>query len=407
MAGIYVHIPFCASRCIYCDFYSTTRLDLRQRYVDALCREMSMRSDYLIDRVNTIYIGGGTPSQLSPTQLRQLFSSLVHCFSSVMPDITQIDEVTIECNPDDVTADYAQTLASLPINRVSMGVQTFNDERLGFLRRRHCARQAETAVRLLREAGIGNISIDLMYGFPDETIEEWHRDIDRALALNVEHISAYSLMYEEGTQLTLLLQQGQVKEVDEELSLQMYSALIDRLTTAGFEHYEISNFARRIPSSQISARHPVACRSAMTGDACQGKKARIINSHRSLHNSSYWNQTPYIGLGAAAHSFNVVSRQWNPDDIDAYLKGIEAGSPVVETETLNDSMRYNDIVLTALRTCEGIDLNRLPTGQKSYCLQQAHQFLSDGLLQQNGDHIILTRRGLFVSNMIMSELMIV
>ena len=383
MAGIYVHIPFCASRCIYCDFYSTTRLDLRQRYVDALCREMSLRSDYLKEQVHTIYIGGGTPSQLSPTQLRQLFSSLETCFASVLPDITQLDEVTIECNPDDVTADYAQALASLPVNRVSMGVQTFNDERLGFLRRRHCAQQAETAVRLLREAGIGNISIDLMYGFPDETIEEWHRDIDRALALNVEHISAYSLMYEEGTPLTRLLQQGRVKEVDEELSLQMYSTLVDRLTAAGFEHYEISNFAKQIPNSPLS----------------------FYNSHRSLHNSNYWNQTPYIGLGAAAHSYNVVSRQWNPADIDVYLQGIEAGHPVVEIEMLNDDMRYNDIVLTALRTIEGLDLSRLTPVQSSYCLQQARRFLSDGLLQQRDDHLILTRRGLFVSNMVMSELM--
>lgn len=383
MAGIYVHIPFCTSRCIYCDFYSTTRLDLRQRYVDALCREMSMRSDYLKEQVHTIYIGGGTPSQLSPTQLRQLFSSLEHCFATAMPDSTQLDEVTIECNPDDVTADYAQALASMPVNRVSMGVQTFNDERLGFLRRRHCAQQAETAVRLLREAGIGNISIDLMYGFPDETIEEWHRDIDRALALNVEHISAYSLMYEEGTPLTRLLQQGRVKEVDEELSLQMYSTLVDRLTAAGFEHYEISNFAKQIPNSPLS----------------------FYNSHRSLHNSNYWNQTPYIGLGAAAHSYNVVSRQWNTADIDVYLQGIEAGHPVVEKEALNDDMRYNDIVLTALRTREGLDLSRLTPVQSSYCLQQARRFLSDGLLQQRYNHLILTRRGLFVSNMVMSELM--
>jgi len=174
-----------------------------------------------------------------------------------------------------------------------------------------------------------------------------------------------------------------VKEVDEELSLQMYSTLVDRLTAAGFEHYEISNFAKQIPNSPLS----------------------FYNSHRSLHNSNYWNQTPYIGLGAAAHSYNVVSRQWNTADIDVYLQGIEAGHPVVEIEMLNDDMRYNDIVLTALRTIEGLDLSRLSPGQSSYCLQQARRFLSDGLLQQRYDHLILTRRGLFVSNMVMSELM--
>ena len=367
MAGIYIHIPFCKSRCIYCGFYSTTRSELRQRYVDALCRELQMRGDYLKkEPVHTIYIGGGTPSQLSPAQMRQLFLAL---------DTTHAEEVTIECNPDDLTPQYVEALGQLPVNRVSMGAQTFSNERLRFLRRRHSASHVPEAVRLLRQAGIRNISIDLMYGFPEETIDDWHRDIDLALALNVEHISAYSLMYEECTPLYQLLEQGKVREVDEELSLQMYSELIDRLCQNGYEHYEISNFAKA--------------------------------GYRSRHNSSYWNQTPYLGIGAAAHSFDGNSRQWNVSDIDLYIRGIEQGEPDFEREELDTDTRYNDMVMTALRTCEGLDLSILTPEHQSYCTEQASRFITDGLLTLRDNHLVLTRRGLFVSNMVMSELMAV
>lgn len=369
MAGIYIHIPFCKSRCIYCGFYSTTRDDLRQRYVDALCRELQLRSNYITENARTIYLGGGTPSQLSAAQLHQVFHAI---------DCSDAEEVTIECNPDDVTIEFAGLLAGLPVNRVSMGAQTFSDERLRFLHRRHTAGQVPLAVERLRHAGIRNISVDLMYGFPGETLTDWQHDIDEALRLHAEHLSAYSLMFEEGTPLFQLLEQGKVSEPDEELSLQMYSELIDRLTAAGYEHYEISNFA---------------------------KKGNDGKSFRSLHNSSYWNQTPYLGIGAAAHSFNGTSRQWNVEDIERYIDGVMRGEPVIEREELDDATRYNDIVMTALRTCEGLDLACLPPRLQSYCLGQAQRFLADGLLRQDGLRLTLTRRGLFVSNMVMSELM--
>ena len=200
-------------------------------------------------------------------------------------------------------------------------------------------------------------------------------DIDLALALNVEHISAYSLMYEECTPLYQLLEQGKVHEVDEELSLQMYSDLIDRLCQNGYEHYEISNFAKA--------------------------------GYRSRHNSSYWNQTPYLGIGAAAHSFDGNSRQWNVSDIDLYIRGIEQGEPDFEREELDTDTRYNDMVMTALRTCEGLDLSILTPEHQSYCTEQASRFITDGLLTLRDNHLVLTRRGLFVSNMVMSELMAV
>ena len=396
MAGIYIHIPFCRSRCIYCGFYSTTALELRQRYVDALCREMELRLEEraLHFPLSTIYLGGGTPSQLSFDQLNQLFIYINKVYDLVSPS-----EITIEVNPDDVTGEFAAALKQLPINRVSMGIQTFNDQRLRFLRRRHTAQQAIDAVERLRAAGISNLSIDLMYGFPDETLADWEDDIESALALNVEHISAYCLMIEEGTPLHQLFRGYEGTEVreyenspntdsnlapphpltpappTEEAERSMYYTLIDRLTAAGYEHYEISNFARP--------------------------------GYRSRHNSSYWNGTPYIGLGAAAHSYDVRSRSWNVADINAYIEGIEQGERRYEEELLDDDTRYNDTITVGLRTCEGISLDTLSKKHKDYCIKNARRYLDDGLLEIVDQHLRLTRSGLFVSDMVMSDLMMV
>lgn len=293
-----------------------------------------------------------------------------------------VQEVTMECNPDDITAEYAAMLTQLPINRISMGVQTFNNERLRFLHRRHTAEQIPMAVELLRKAGIRNISIDLMYGFPCETLDDWKRDIDAALTLEVEHISAYCLMYEEGTPLyeqkianeRLKVKDPRYVPIDEDTELSIYRNLVERLTQEGYENYEISNFAKP--------------------------------GFRSLHNSNYWNQTPYIGLGAAAHSYNGTDcRRWNIDDIQKYMEGVERGEPVFEQEMLDEDTRYNELVMTALRTCDGLNLSLLTDRQRIYCKQQAERFLNDGLLTEKDNRIRLSRRGMFVSNMIMSELM--
>lgn len=398
MVSLYIHIPFCRSRCIYCGFYSTTALDLRQRYVDALCREMEIRGEKLevrgeridlsAENIDTIYLGGGTPSQLTFNQLRQLFIYINKVYSLTSHLLPLTTEVTIEVNPDDVTVEFAAMLSQLPINRVSMGVQTFDDQRLQFLRRRHTARQAIEAVSILRSAGIRNLSIDLMYGFPGESLSDWESDIDTALSLNVEHISAYCLMIEEGTPLHKMLLQGDCPQcVDEETERQMYYTLIDRLTAAGYEHYEISNFAKK--------------------------------GFRSRHNSNYWNGTPYIGLGAAAHSYDIRSRSWNVADINAYMEGIEHGERLFEEELLDDDTRYNDTVTVGLRTCEGINLDTLSKAHRDYCMKNARRYLDDGLLElvttTNSSHtslpspitshLKLSRRGLFVSDMVMSDLM--
>ena len=376
MAGLYIHIPFCASRCIYCGFYSTTLMELRDRYVDALCQEMTLRQEALVQQglplpsLDTIYIGGGTPSQLSPRHLKILFDHINKVFSN------NATEVTIEMNPDDVTEEYAHALSQLSVNRVSMGAQTFDDTRLRFLNRRHNAQQVPQAVKTLREAGISNISIDLMYGFPGETIDNWQDDITKALDLGVEHLSAYCLMIEEGTVLYEKMRNGEnerMRECDEELERQMYYTLTERLKAAGYEHYEISNFA--------------------------------LPGRRSRHNSSYWTDLPYIGLGAAAHSYDGRSRCWNVADIRQYINGIENGSPVIDQEWLNDDSRYNDRVMLSLRTCEGIDLSTLQPADKTYLLSLAQKYIDNRLLTAEGDHLRLSNEGLFVSDMIMSDLM--
>lgn len=371
MAGLYIHIPFCGSRCVYCGFYSTTALELRQRYVDALCRELNMRKGELGIRndIHTIYLGGGTPSQITIPQLRQLFDT-IYKYNKVATDA----EITIECNPDDVTDAFVEGLQTLPVNRISMGAQTFDDTRLKFLHRRHTASQVVEAIDRFRKNGYTNISIDLMYGFPDETLDDWNHDITQALSLKVEHLSAYCLTIEEGTPLQQMLLDGKIMENDEELERQMYETLIDRLETAGYEHYEISNFARQ--------------------------------GYRSHHNSSYWNGTPYIGIGAAAHSYDIRTRSWNVSDLHQYIDNIQRGKRPYEEELLDDDTRYNDTITVALRTREGLDLTTLSERHRSYCLQNARRFLNDGLLTLDSvsRFLHLTRRGLFVSDMIMTEL---
>lgn len=374
MAGIYIHIPFCKSRCIYCGFYSTTLLDLRKKYINAVCREMELRKNYIREPFSTIYLGGGTPSLLDEVELTKLFLYINNVY-----DVDRNAEITMECNPDDITPEFTNMLSRLPINRVSMGAQTFADSRLRLLHRRHNSDEVKHAVKLLREAGIKNISIDLMFGFPDESLSQWKEDISAALALNVEHISAYSLMYEEDTPLRKMLDTGKVKEIDEELSLTMFKELVCQLTDAGYEHYEISNFARL--------------------------------GYRSRHNSSYWHQVPYIGLGAAAHSFDLNSRQWNVADLKLYIEEINNGIIPMEREELDNDTTFNDIITTALRTSDGIDLNALETRlgkrYRNTLISAAGKHLEQGLLEIRQDRLRLTSEGIFISDMVMSDLMIV
>lgn len=369
MAGLYIHIPFCASRCIYCGFFSTTNSKMMNRYILAVMEEMKLRKYEGI--IDTIYIGGGTPSQLPTQDLIRLFQAIYNTYN-----IRKDAEVTLECNPDDITTDFAASLLKLPINRISMGVQSFSDDRLAFLHRRHTSTQTIEAVNILRNHGIQNISIDLMFGFPEESIYNWEFDIDSALSLHVEHISAYSLMYEEGTQLYQLLKQGTVHEINEETSLSMYNLLIDKLEKSGYEQYEISNFARA--------------------------------GFRSKHNSSYWHEVPYIGLGASAHSYDGTHRMWNPSNLTSYMQTIENGKLAYEQETLDLQTQYNDLITTALRTKEGINLvdmkRKYGLSLYQYMMDNAKQHLLNKNMHLINEHLSLTRKGLYISDDIMSDL---
>ena len=375
MAGIYIHIPFCKRRCIYCDFFSTTRSEEKPTYARALCQELAIRKDYLEDEeIETIYLGGGTPSQLTEEELNDIFTSLYNIYK-----VKEDAEITLEANPDDLTPEYVSMLRRLPINRISMGIQTFQEETLKLLHRRHTARQAIEAFQRCREAGFQNISIDLMYGLPGETLDTWKEDLQQAIALHPEHISAYHLIYEEGTALWKLRDEHQVEEADEDLSVTLFKNLIDELKQAGYQHYEISNFC--------------------------------LPGLHSRHNSSYWTGKKYLGCGPSAHSFNGSSRQWNIASLDNYLKGIASGKPNYEIEELDLYTRYNDFVITSIRTCWGMSLSRLRSeyGEElyRYCLRMAKSHLGQGVLEIEEDTLRLTQEGIFISDGIMSDLLFV
>ena len=375
MAGIYIHIPFCKRRCIYCDFFSTIQSEKKPTYIHALCQELEMRKNYLEgEEIETIYLGGGTPSQLTEEELNEIFTSLYNIYK-----VKEDAEITLEANPDDLTPEYVSMLRRLPINRISMGIQTFQEETLKLLHRRHTARQAIEAFQRCREAGFQNISIDLMYGLPGETLDTWKEDLQQAIALHPEHISAYHLIYEGGTALWKLREEHQVEEADEDLSVTLFKTLIDELKQAGYQHYEISNFC--------------------------------LPGLHSRHNSSYWTGKKYLGCGPSAHSFNGSSRQWNIASLDNYLKGIASGKPNYEIEELDLYTRYNDFVITSIRTCWGMSLSRLRSeyGEElyRYCLRMAKSHLEQGVLEIEEDTLRLTQEGIFISDGIMSDLLFV
>lgn len=345
----------------------------REQYVEAVCKELLERRDYLGgDDIDTIYFGGGTPSQLSVEHVSKILGCIYNIYN-----VRANAELTLEGNPDDLTLEYLLALQKIGINRLSTGIQSFDDNRLRFIRRRHTAFQALDAVSNAHKAGISNVSIDLMFGFPGQTLDEWKNDVNKALSLPIKHLSAYSLMYDEGTVLADLLDKGDVVEIDDDLSLQMYQYLVDSLKKAGFEHYEISNFCRP--------------------------------GYASRHNSGYWSGVKYLGVGAAAHSFDGVSRQYNVESLDDYLSG---SKPLREILT-KDEM-YNEYVFTSLRTCAGLNVQRLKDifGQTyyDYCLRNAEKHIADCRLEcvKYPELILrLSSTGIYVSNDIMSDLMMV
>ena len=361
MAGIYIHIPFCKSRCKYCDFFSTTHLEKQTQYVEALLTEMHDRLPNSPYPISTIYIGGGTPSTLDSVALGRIVENSVALGSHPTLPI----EITLEANPGDITEEKAAAWRAIGINRLSIGIQSFDDELLQLIGRRHNAEQARKAVAIAQAAGFDNISIDLMYALPSQTMEQWKKDVAQALQLGVQHISTYGLIYEEGTVLTTLLDHGVVEAVDEETEMEMYDYLVEQLTKNGFEHYEVSNFA--LPNRQ------------------------------SKHNANYWNDTPYIGLGAGAHSYDGNVRSWNISDLDAYIEQAKAHNLQPEKELLTAQERHTERVMLGLRTNKGVAIEDID-------IHKAQAYIQQGLLQQTGNRLVATTKGYHILNRIIEDL---
>lgn len=316
MSGIYVHIPYCTQKCIYCDFYSVPTRKSKRNYLFALVKEMQNRKHYLADSVKTLYLGGGTPSNLDLEEMQFIVENLRNNF-----DLSQCEEMTLEANPEHLNAEYISFLRKLGFNRISIGIQSFDDADLRTLCRKHNSEQAISAIRTAREQGFENISLDLIFNLPSQTLEKWKKNLDTALSLSPEHLSCYCLTIEKNTILHKMIQKGLIDMPDEETGLQQFDFTMQQLASAGYEHYEVSNY----------------CKPA----------------YRSKHNTAYWQGVEYLGLGASAHSFDIRSRSWNPADINAYIYNIEHGI-APETELLSPKDCYNEYIMLSLRTAEGV-----------------------------------------------------
>ena len=370
--GLYIHVPFCEKRCVYCSFYSTVHgKEERDAFVRTLAKELAFRHNGA--PISTLYFGGGTPSQLDDEEMEAVFSAIHrHCMLSPHA------EITFEANPADISQQKVAHLRQLGVNRISLGVQSFDDTRLSFLNRRHTAQQALDAIDILRTKGIENISIDLIFGLPGQQLADWNKELAQAFELPITHLSAYSLMYEKGTPLYYARERGAVKECDEETSLSMFQMLCTSAQCAGFEQYEISNFARP--------------------------------GYRSRHNSSYWHGIPYLGLGPGAHSYDGKNcRRVNDYSLRRYM---EAGRAKTFTdvphtlEKLSADECYDELICTRLRTCEGLSLQEVPASRRNALLRMARPHIDAGRLELDADnHLRLTASGIFVSDDVMSDLM--
>lgn len=374
MAGIYVHIPFCKKLCFYCDFYHVISVNDNSAFIDALLKEASLRKDYLeSETVSTIYFGGGTPSVFSVKDLGTILNHINKLFR-----VEQDCEISIELNPDDVLPAYLDGLKDLNINRISMGIQSWRDSDLKMLNRRHDSAQAIKALKDTLDAGFENITIDLIYGIPGMSLKEWESNLDFSLSFDIKHLSAYHLTFEPGTVFGKMLEKGAISEIDENESVAQFNILIEKTESAGFIQYEISNFGKP--------------------------------GYFSLHNSNYWKQVSYLGLGPSAHSFNGYSRQWNIRDLKGYIKLISAGKSFYESEELNSKTRFNEYIMTSLRTMWGIDLEYVEEMFEKegydYIINLAGKFKNYGLMKQEKKSLILTNQGKLISDNIISEFMI-
>ncbi len=374
MPGIYIHIPFCKQRCTYCDFYTRVDNGHIHQFLNALKKEIEIRNKYISKPVNTIYFGGGTPSLLTKEQLIDIFDTISENFQ-----VSENAEITLEANPDDLSEQFLTDLKLTPVNRLSIGIQSFNDEDLQFMHRRHTAKEAINAVQKAQTLGFNNISVDLIYGLPGQTLRQWNSNLAKAFDLNIQHISAYGLTYEKGTPLYKQREKGILNTCTDDSMNRMFTSLLNKMKQNGFEAYEISNFAKP--------------------------------GFRSKHNSSYWKQESYLGLGPSAHSYNGISRQWNIASIKKYIDAIENNTGFFETEILTKNDRYNDYIMVSLRTSDGVDLNYITENFEKYYslnfLKLIESFIKTRHVIVTNHQFTLSEKGISISDFIISKLMMV
>ncbi|MHC1708736.1 MAG: radical SAM family heme chaperone HemW [Bacteroidales bacterium] len=374
MAGIYIHIPFCRQKCHYCNFYSVASLKLRQGFISSLIREIELQKEYLgKESINTVYFGGGTPSMLSPEEINEVLRHLSRHFS-VSPDA----EITIEANPDDITDNKVYAWKDMGINRISLGVQSFHDKDLDYLFRSHNGNRALDAMDTILHHGFQNLSIDLIYGIPTLSEENWKNNLMIVSSYHIPHLSAYWLTVEEGTALDKLVKNSKLPGPEDDKGIQHFRQLQQWAVENNYLHYEISNLGKE--------------------------------SYFSRHNQSYWKGDRYLGLGPSAHSYNGCIRQWNVSSIGVYKEKLALGIIPAETETITPLMHYEEIIMTGLRTMWGVDLIRLEDtfGKriKDLCLLQAQPFLEKEDLRLDGEALVLNPASYLISDFIISELFI-
>ncbi|MGB3775871.1 MAG: radical SAM family heme chaperone HemW [Leeuwenhoekiella sp.] len=373
MSSLYIHIPFCKQACHYCDFHFSTSLKRKSELVDALCSEMMLRKDEINGPLETIYFGGGTPSLLEERDLEKIFKAIYSTFR-----VSENPEITLEANPDDLTEEKLKLLSRSEINRLSIGVQSFYDEDLKLMNRAHNASEASGCLELAKQY-FENISIDLIYGIPEMSNARWEENLDKALALNIPHISSYALTVEPNTALKKFIDKGLIKPVDDAVAQSHFEILQDKMSAAGFENYEFSNFGKP--------------------------------GYFSRNNTAYWTQKSYLGIGPSAHSYDGDRRSWNINNNTLYIKSIATGDLPIEREILSKTDKYNEYVMTGLRTVWGVSLKKIETefGPKfrKYLLDQAEKHLLEHLLFQDGDKLTVTHKGKFLSDGIASDLFLI
>lgn len=374
MAGIYVHIPYCRQACHYCNFHFSTSLQGRTNMIAAIAEEVVLTKDYLpAQPLDSVYFGGGTPSLLTAAEWDMIWNALLQHYT-----LSDAVEVTVEANPDDITPAWLSMLSQTPANRLSIGIQSFHDDELRMMNRLHTAAEASYAVKAAQDAGYHNITIDLMYGLPESTLQSWVVNLEQALSLQTTHLSSYSLTVEPKTALAHMVQTGKLTPVEDAVAAAQFLLLHERLTTAGMEHYEISNFA--------------------------------LPGYRAIHNSAYWSGKPYLGLGPGAHSFQAQSRQWNISHNQQYIRTIQKKELPQEREWLSIEDRFNEWVMIRLRTAEGLSTTDVSTrfGEPiaRHLQEMAQPLLQTGQLVADGDNIRIPIAHWYVADSIISDLFI-